>query len=301
MLRSDQFALISVDGSEVIQRYPTNSMQNVMDSFIDFAGDKTLDEDERACASHFLKQASALYGLALPFDKVAGCQMKHDGVSNIVYKKKPIQKSAAVANPHKCFALKGRYPIDTPELIKQASVYFDEHWKNFDPGSRRVYAQNVQKQASIFGLPAGRLIEKFASNSYSKNLLFELEKRAHIADTDAFTKLASYQKDLSVDQFATLLTELDAKHHIQSSYNKSILDPLSSVLADPIEKQATSGQTWEMDGMTYSEEEMRKGLAHPDVIALYGNSLVAQLRNPEVFDTLSDSDKKVIFQYGSVR
>ena len=296
MLRSDQFALISVDNDTITKRYPLDSMQSVMDSYLDFNTDHTLDPEERATAGYFLKNAADLYGMALPFEKTAGC-MKHD--SNIVRKK--MKKEASPLPQYKCFALKDRYPIDDADLVKQASDYFESYWLQFDQRTRRTFAKNVQKQASLLGCPTGRLIQKFASDNYSTYLNHELSKRAALSGDESFQKLAAYAGKIPVEQFAEVLADLDARNHIKSSYNKSILDPMTAVLADPIEKQAASGQTWEIDGITYSEEEMRKGLAHPDVISLYGNQLVSQLRSPETFDELSPADKKVILQYGSVR
>lgn len=300
MLRQDQYALISVDGNDVIKRYPTHSMQSTIDSFMDFSSDDELTPEERATAGHFLKKAAVLYGLNLPFEKTAGCSMPHDGPkTNIVTVKKPVQKKAA---QYTAFALKGRYPIDTPDLVKQASSYFDEHWRQFSFNDRRVYAQNVQKQATLLGAPSSRMIEKFASTNYSANLPHELSKRSSLSNDKSFDRLGNYIGKVSVDEFASLLGELDKKAGITSSYNKSILDPQAATLQDPIEKiAAIGGKTWEIDGISYSEEEMKKGLAHPDVISLYGSSLVSQLRNPEVFDELSIPDKKVILQYGSVR
>jgi len=299
MLRSDQYALITVSNDEIVKRYPIDSMKSVMDSYLDFNTDHTLDADERATAGYFLKNAADLFGMALPFEKTAGC-MKHDGAPSNIVKKKMV-KAATPLPQYKCFALKDRYPIDDAELVKKASQYFEENWLQFDQRTRRVFAKNVQKQASILNCDTSRLIQKFASDSYSNHLQHELNKRAAISGDESFQKLAAYAGKIPVDQFAEIMADLDAKNHIKSSYNKSILDPMTSVLADPMEKRAASGQTWELDGITYSEEEMRKGLAHPDVISLYGNQLVSQLRSPQTFDELPDADKKVILQYGSVR
>ena len=300
MLRQDQYALITVDGNDVIKRYPTNSMQSTIDSYMDFRTDNELTPEERETAGYFLKKASLLYGLDLPFEKQAGCFVKNDGPKSNIVKKKEAQKSASPQ--YTVFALEGRYPIDTPALVKQACAYFDENWRQFSFMDRRSYAQNVQKQAAALGYPSSRMIEKFASVNYSANLRHELNKRASLSNDPAFDKLGNYIGKVSVDEFASILGELDKKAGITSSYNKSILDPQAATLQDPIEKiAAIGGKTWEIDGISYSEEEMKKGLAHPDVISLYGSSLVSQLRNPEVFDELSIPDKKVILQYGSVR
>ena len=101
----------------------------------------------------------------------------------------------------------------------------------------------------------------------------------------------------------------DKEHHINDDNQlktKAMVRNPADVLVYLIETKEDSKRIlfffskriWNIDGIEYSEIDMRKALAHPDVISLYGASLVDSLRDPDIFDTLPDEDKRVILQYG---
>lgn len=292
MPRDDQFALIIKQGSAVDRKYPTDTIDSTVDSINRFFQDSVgMSKDEIGTAGYFLKQACILYGI----NTVEALQPFQKQASNVV---KKIEKAASQGRQeYRSYALGGRYPLDTPDLVKQASQFFDENWRKLAQPSRREYATNVQKQANKLNVQVGGNIQKFASNSFSYRVPFELQKRARLAGevgAPAFEKLAKFVGQCDVDEFIVVLDKLDKKYGIDKYY-PAIDDPMTTVLDK--EAAGPSGAMWDIDGVTYTEDDMHKALAHPDIIMMYGANLVSQLREPAAFDELPINDKKVILQY----
>ena len=296
MPRDDQYALITKQGSNIHRRYPTDSVSNTVDSLNQFFHDApSLSEQETETAGYFLKQASILYGIPLknamsPFEKRASTNV----VPIFEKQASPVRKSAT-------YALGDRYPIDNAALVKQASKYFDEHCLRFGESDRRLFAQNVQKQAAKLAVQVGESIQKYASNSFSHDFNYHLRKRARMAGPEggkSYEKLEDLAKQASVEDCIVVLRKLDEKYNLTPFYNCSIPDPSTAVLEKEAVNQG-SGMSWDIDGVTYTEEDVNKALAHPDVIATYGSSLISMLRDPAQFDDLPINDKQNILQYAS--
>ena len=300
MPRDDQYALIVKQGSNIHRRYPTDSVSNTMDSINAFFGDMpALSENEISTAGYFLKQATLLYGVSVGDGEFVPLkEFEKRASTNVV---QIFEKQASPVREFATYALGDRYPIDNPALIKQASDYFDEHCMRFGESNRRLFAQNVQKQAAKLSVQVGEKIQKYASNSFSHDLDYHLRNRARLAGdegSNAYRKLEVLAKQASVDDCIVVLQKLDEKYNLTPLYNCSIPDPSTAVL----EKSAVSmgsGMSWDIDGVTYTEQDVKKALAHPDVIATYGSTLVSMLREPAQFDELPINDKQMILQYAS--
>ena len=300
MPRDDQYALIVKQGSNIHRHYPTDSLSNTMDSINTFFGDMpSLSEQEISTAGYFLKQAALLYGVSVGDGEFIPLRdFEKRASTNVV---QIFEKQASPARECTTYALGDRYPIDNASLVKQASAYFDEHCLRFGESDRRLFAKNVMKQANALEVPVGESIQKYASNSFSHDLDFHLRKRARMAGPEgkeSYEKLEMLAKKASVDDCMVILRKLDEKYNLTPFYNSSIPDPSTTIL----EKSAVDmggGMSWDIDGVTYTEQDVKKALAHPDVIATYGSSLVSMLREPTQFDELPVNDKKMILQYAS--
>lgn len=300
MPRDDQYALITKQGSNIHRRYPTDSVSNTMDSINAFFGDMpSLSDHEISTAGYFLKQAALLYGVSVGDGEFVPLkEFEKKASTNVV----PIfEKQASPVRKSATYALGDRYPIDNAALVKQASKYFDEHCLRFGESDRRLFAQNVQKQAAKLAVQVGESIQKYASNSFSHDFNYHLRKRARMAGPEggkSYEKLEDLAKQASVEDCIVVLRKLDEKYNLTPFYNCSIPDPSTAVLEKEAVNQG-SGMSWDIDGVTYTEEDVNKALAHPDVIATYGSSLISMLRDPAQFDDLPINDKQNILQYAS--
>lgn len=198
------------------------------------------------------------------------------------------------------FALNGRYPIDTPEMIKQASEYFDNNWTMIWPENRREFAKNVQKQANALGTEAGWLIKHYAAETFAKDIQGKLDKRANLIPEckESMQKLAAFVDKSTPDDFASVLGDLDKKFGLISSYGKDIGDPYFDVLEAPVQKEASNtGWSLDLGGVNYTQKDLNKALNHPSVVSMYGEATTTQLQNPMVFDSLPLDDKEIILEH----
>jgi len=199
------------------------------------------------------------------------------------------------------FALHGRYPLDTPALIKQASEYFDRNWREFFPENRREYAVNVQNAAAKAGVDTGEMIQKYASVEFSPDLgeLIERRKRLVPEAIVPLEKVASFIGETTVEEFAEVLHDLDRKFGLESAYHKGgIGDYMHDVLAAP-EPEMTKEATWqyEIGRKTYTQKDLARALSHPAIISQYGEANVKEFKNPSVFDSLPTEDKEIILEH----
>ena len=307
MLRDDQYALIVMDKQASQHKlFPVSSKNDVMESCVEFSNYcRDLGPGEQKTAAFFLKEACQLWGLAVPPVVEGFVPSKAEiGYNNVHQAEIPLAPFAKQASPqYQHFALErvGRFAIDTPELVKTASDYFDKHWNEFETADRRDFARSVQHRASDLGVDVGLQINKFASDSYSSSLPGEIAlRRSQTRDPlikEAYTKLWGHRGDLSVDQFADLLGQLDKKAGFEQFYTSGMNDPLTATLGPKIEKSAS---IIEMDGNSYSAADIVKALTNVSTKSpgLFGKSDIDQLKaNPELFTSLPMPEREIILSY----
>lgn len=154
------------------------------------------------------------------------------------------------------YALRGRYPLDRLDHVKQASAYFEEWWKQLLPEDRHEYAVNLVKRASELGVPVSPLAQKYGSETFAsaeslktafimrRNLLDEEGKTKHAAMLDALEQL-TVDAALSGEKvaawrgvpagpafFATVLEEFDKQAGLDRFYDSHVPDAYLSIFGD---------------------------------------------------------------------
>lgn len=308
MLRDDQYALIVMDKRASQHKlFPTNTKDSTMESCVEFNNYcNDLGPGEQQKAAHFLKKACKTWGLAVPPVVEDYAPSKAEvGYSNMHQAEVPLAPLHKQASPqYQHFALErvGRFAIDTPELVKAASSYFDKHWGEFTPSDRRDFARAVGHRADTLGVPVGDHINKFASDSYNPNLPGELSlRRSNVRDEQmksAYTKLWGHKGDLNVDQFADLLGKLDKKAGIDRFYNQGLIsDALTATVGVEVQKQSNM---IELGGIGYGAPDIVRALSNMSAKepALFGEDMVSQLKkNPELFTSLPMPEQEIILSY----
>ena len=129
-----------------------------------------------------------------------------------------------------------QYPIDTPELVKKAERYFDEHVHAFTPFERRVFAQSVWDRSHELGTKVAGHLLNYAGDGYGPNIASELIARAdRLAGTGHETIYETLlEKCASIDPMvmASLLAEADEATGIAATYGRPVtgcLDPFAAV------------------------------------------------------------------------
>jgi hypothetical protein len=294
-LRGDQFALILMDKQASYLMFPCNNRENTINSCEEFERFyEELAAEEQKTAAHFLKESCLTWGLqpSSLMLELGQEDQETNQVRNSAFDS-PVQKAAS----HQWFALRGSYPIDTKNLVKQAMEYFDQHRKEFDPRDARDFARNVEQRARDLDVQTeGTSIGKFASDEYGDQLGIQftarkmLAKEAHIQDR--YDKLLEYRNALTVDQFVDILTELDKKAGMDRQWGRILNHPYEATLA---EKKASIAFTVDIDNDTYDSLQVKQALKNPDLDSLYGSGMISQLRSdPALILSLPKPDQKVI-------
>ena len=143
-----------------------------------------------------------------------------------------------------------RYPIETAEQIKTASVYFSNNLSRFSPSDRVEIATNMEKQAEVLGVELNqpwvtnysRMMKKEAS--YSPEFESNMRRRKEICDVynvqisvgDKMVKAAEMVDKLIGEKNQTepihmvaAVGEFDKLAKLEYHYDDRIMDPVFSV------------------------------------------------------------------------
>lgn len=295
-LRDDQFALIEKNAGRY---FPVNSREETQNSIEDFVGSlEDLSKEARVKTAYYLKQAAAYFGID---ENEVVNQYAEPQDTNFVFYNVPeptIQKKAS----HSVFALDGKYPIDSPDLIKQASVYFDKHYRSFLPREQHEFAKNVQKAAGMMGVETSGTIQKMASTTFDQNVFWELKARENVALNEHkhyYQKLATIVGKTSSQEFAHALYETDKRCGLTEGYNKLYKHPAEAVVGIPKVAAKHSDWTTTVSGKSYTKENLDKALSNDQVIKMFGKSMIDQMKkDPAVFDSLPVDHKETILSHG---
>lgn len=140
--------------------------------------------------------------------------------------------------------LRGDYPVENPEQIKQAEAFFNEHWRRLHPSDRRTYSTNLVKAAEAMGAPlTSERLEKYAGDAISTEAVLHLNSRSRFVDDNGREILVKLAESIPVadpDEFADALTQLDEHYGISQRWDTQIVDPYAATLA----KEASSDFRW---------------------------------------------------------
>jgi hypothetical protein len=197
----------------------------------------------------------------------------------------------------------GRFPLHTPEMVKDAVRFFEESGADMAPKYRHELASNIVKNAAGHGVYVdNQAIRGYASESYSGNLCANLEaRRAILPDgvqkeaAKALSDLLDYSEKLYPHEFAEALEVFDKKAGLDKHWGRSIKDPYLSTF------EATKTAEWScrLGQDQLSEDQLRKfALKHLDCLnGFVGQNVINALKGDPVaiFDSLPRPEKEIIF------
>lgn len=160
------------------------------------------------------------------------------------------------AHPHT-----GRYPIDTPELVKKAERYFDENLQAFTPFERRVFAQSVWDRSHELGTKVAGSVLSYAGDGYGPHIDDEL--RARISRYEGtgheviYETLLEKRAEIDPAVMTSILAEADTATGASEVYGRpavGFLDPFAAVYgvktAEEDKAVKDTNYTWK-DGTEY--------------------------------------------------
>ena len=194
--------------------------------------------------------------------------------------------------------LRGQYPVENLEQIKQAEAFFNEHWSRLHPSDRRTYAVNLVKAAEAQGAPlVSEVLEKYAGDVISTEAVLHLNSRSRFVDDNGRELLIKLAESIPVadpDEFAGTLTQIDEHYGISQRWDTQIVDPYAAVLT----KEASSDFRWSEGPDTVTGDQLiaaSKEKRIPLTSALGEDGFQEFAKSPvTIFSSLPDDVKHVI-------
>jgi hypothetical protein len=298
-LSDTKYACIIKTASETLPKFPIDSKGTTLLSITGFnhTNETLPDEIVKVAATNLLK-AAYHWGITSDLDgikKHADKAVKSNTVSTM-NERNFLHKTAKAAPSPSHFALEGRYPIDTPELMKTAEGYFRQYSDRFSPVESYTFAKSMIKQAKALDYQiAEKSILKYANLRYEQNpsLTTLLKIRDTKAETDgAYTKVAKLVGNLPLEKIAEAVLELDQEFGLDRHYNKIIPDPIFTVF-NTLEKvsEQINGKDISLESLrAIPRENLSKYLNDSSIDELHGDhglDVLASLPEPVIEDIIS--------------
>lgn len=132
------------------------------------------------------------------------------------------------------------YPIDTAENIKQASVYFDEHFRQIPLAERRMFAQSVYSRAGELGVKVAGELLAYAGDTYGPYIESELHARASrfegTGHEAVYELLLEKKAEIDPMVMASMLFDADRQTGAGNAYGRvgvGFRDPYAAVYGMP--------------------------------------------------------------------
>lgn len=193
------------------------------------------------------------------------------------------------------------YPLHTPNLVKKASAWFDEHFQTLRPDFRKMFSDNLVRAATKHGLVLeSQHAFKYAGDKLSSNFGVALDVRRELIpelrNRRVLDELLEKSASLSPLECAKVLELADRKLGIDKHWDSIIPDPYTSVFAmDKIADYSYGSEDGEVSGKKL--REFVRGKDYRERLEAYlDKTIIDELeRNPiEVFDSLPKPEKRLV-------
>lgn len=207
------------------------------------------------------------------------------------------------------------FPLDSPDLVKAASVAFEDQVDNMNASQRLVCARNICHRAGELGVSGieSTMAYKYAgadlSPHFSSFINLRKEASAHIADEELnkLVEVANFfqtKADVNdrvegLDKVAWALEDFDHRHGLSGHWDENLPDPSYTtygLTADPNEQielvvkvAGYDVRAQDLEGADWSRIEGK-----------LSSEIVEGVKNADdklaVFASLPDPEKEVIYQ-----
>jgi hypothetical protein len=241
----NEFAVVMLDGDQVIPRYPISDAGNAWLSALYFHDHHdALPGEAQKTAAVMIKKAMDHYGLKVTpvIEKIADGESAETNVVDISGK-----SPAAVIRPTMQdeearssvqYALeegadgRGLYPLHDAENAQTAAKYFDTNKHNFTMRERREFSVKTAAALDRAGLPVNEAIASYAAPGYSPMIQTFIDVRhSYLMDmgdpeaAEMLRKVASERGTVDPETFAQNLETFDRDVGLDRAWNRNIPDP----------------------------------------------------------------------------
>jgi len=211
-------------------------------------------------------------------------------------------KGEVTAKKASCYALEGRYPLDSYDQVKTASSYFDEYQKQFEPKDRREYCTNLLKRAEALGISVSEDVRHYGGESLAPTaklkLAYDTRIRAleDVDQRDILGTLFSKAAEFGADLFCATLEEFDKTAGLHYLYDSEVPDAYYSTFYKAAEQEYSF-----VSGNDMVTEDALRILAKVGPRALkksFGEDFVEEFQKDPVsiFKSLPIDQKKMVMR-----
>jgi len=303
----NNYALIMSGYEGVSKKYPLHDAGNTWLSSLYYCSNRDkLPEEAQKVASSLIKEACVYYNINVP--AVVEADSNPNGMkSNVIEMDKLYVNPSVKTASERIYAIGNKYPIDSPEGLKQAKTYFDENYRRMKPIERREFAVKVASVSKAAGMPIGANILNYSGDTYSDTLDAHLAVRyQYLNDLEAdeqfkheIVKLANIQKEIAPVEFAMALEKLDIVSKLNSYWDRDIADPWYSTFN--IEKNAMGTAepkaSFTIGEVHVTENELKTLAKDPIKLeGLFGSEFSNEfIKNPiDLFKSMPRPQQKII-------
>lgn len=301
------FALTALNGGEVMQKFACVDAGTTAMSTIYFMehGDKLPLEAQKTAAANLVR-ACTNYGMLPPEPLTKVASLELGDVVDITGKSpEPVTKVASPdADSDYAVVLpdgQRMFPINSWDLIKQASVYYEENCKRMEPQVRRQFAVKLASKATAVGYPLDDYIRDDGALSLAdsghRRTAIEMRKVAFAPTAEDREELDElFEKSASVDpeNYAVALHMFDARNGLDTLWGSAIPDPWQSTYGLTKEAEVI----WEAEGERLLKGDLVNLAAnHSSGIGrLFGSDALKEFMEDPVgvFESMPLPQKKII-------
>jgi hypothetical protein len=321
-LEPESFALVMrTKEAQVLKKFPVTDAANTWLSCQYFC--KTAEQlpfvAQKIAATH-LKRACAIHGVKSPseidalsaneimsnhYDEVKSSREDREHASRV-----KIASVTADDSSH-FYALGDKYPMPSPDYVKKASIYFVDHYREFqDAEDRSEFAHHVKERAKELQVSLEKRAEDslniYSGDSYGDILDTQIRLRQELLQakpemSSALSKLASHKPTTDATTFSKALFLFDKKAGLTRYYDNFLSDAFKSTFGNAFRKTA-SRYSWEDEGsgLSINDQELEKTATdkYEKIKSYFGVSVADQLKKHAVsiFESLPQDAKETIIK-----
>jgi hypothetical protein len=314
LLSETEFALIlhTSDG-QFLKKFPVSDASSTWLSSEYFA--KTAEQlpfVAQKIAASYLSRACALHNIPVSdtLKKLASSEIRdnvYHEVRDFSKTAAPVMETVAIVpdQSEHFYALGDNYAMPSADYVKKASVYFEDHYREFeDAEDRHTFAHNVLERAKELGvsLEDKEQLSKYASNQYGDSLETQIRLRKSLVEIKpefdrALDKLAAHKDSTDAVTFARALYLFDKKAGLTRYYDRYLADAFKSTFGH---FHKTAGYLWSDDasGLSINDKELTSAMnnKYDRIKSFFGETLADSLKKhgSTIFESLPNDAKETI-------
>jgi hypothetical protein len=201
-----------------------------------------------------------------------------------------------------------KYPVDSYDQVKTASVYFEENWRQLHPRDRHTYCVKLASRMTELGMSVPEDVSRYGSETYAADVDTHVASRRSLVLEDfhpALDTLLEKRAHVTPGTFAEALSEFDTVSGVKWLWDAQVMDPWASTFGPSMEKLAKENWTYDNLGVRVHESDLEHlAMNGKHILAKqFGKSFPEEFaKKPRtVFESLPDPNKLILARLAMAR